>query len=180
MKCTSGRKLIGFIVGTLGVLLLIPGVSAGSHKDFPEKNSDIYMPVSLAVGTVRTPEFSVGGHGQLYDIIVQVEEPLPFEQMECMMGVTTGPLESRNCSNNDPLLRADWTVWNEGHIVSSGSNTTITADAKYTTKYIFKLLGSFAGEAGKKYVVEVRFTKDGTPLNLANPHLVVIQHRKFW
>jgi hypothetical protein len=177
MKCTSGRKLIGFIGGVLGVLLLIPGVSAGSHKDFPEKNSDIYMPVSLAVGTVRTPEFSVGG--QLYDIIVQVEKPLPFEQMECMMGVTSGPLESRYCSNNDPLLRADWTVWNNGHVVSSGSNASM-ADDKQTKKYIFKLLGSFAGEAGKKYVVEVRFTKDGTPLNVANPHLVVIQHRKFW
>ena len=178
MKCTSGRKLIGFIGGVLGVLLLIPGVSAGSHKDFPEKNSDIYMPVSLAVGTVRTPEFSVGG--QLYDIIVQAEKPLPFAQMTCMMGVTMGPLDLKDCSSDDPLLRADWTVWNNGHIVSSGSSTAITADAAYTKKYIFKLLGSFAGEAGKKYVVEVRFTKDGTPLNVANPHLVIIQHKKFW
>jgi hypothetical protein len=29
-------------------------------------------------------------------------------------------------------------------------------------------------------VVEVKFTKDGTRLNAANPRLIVIQHKKFW
>ena len=52
--------------------------------------------------------------------------------------------------------------------------------SKFGNKHIYKLLGSFSGEAGKKYTVEVKITKDGTPLNVANPHLIVIQHRKFW
>ena len=43
---------------------------------------------------------------------------------------------------------------------------------------MFKFLGSFVGELGKKYVVEVKFTKDGTPLNIANPHLIVIKHKE--
>lgn len=94
--------------------------------------------------------------------------------MECMMGVTANPFESKNCSSDDPLLRADWAVWNESRLVSSGSSTT-KADAKHTTKNIVKFLGSFAGEAGKKYVVEVKFTKDGTRLNVANPHLIVVK-----
>ncbi len=42
---------------------------------------------------------------------------------------------------------------------------------------MYKFLGSFAAEADKKYVVEVKFTKDGTSLNVANPHLIVLQHR---
>ena len=88
------------------------------------------------------------------------------------MGVTTSPLDLKDCSGNDPLLRADWTVWNEGHLVSSGSSTT-QADDMYTEQYIFKFLGKFPGEAGKKYIVKVKFTKDGTPLNVANPHLIV-------
>jgi hypothetical protein len=45
----------------------------------------------------------------------------------------------------------------------------------YTKDYIFKFLGNFPAIAGKKYVVEVKFTKDGTPLNVANPHLIVIK-----
>jgi len=43
---------------------------------------------------------------------------------------------------------------------------------------MFKFLGSFVVELGKKYVVEVKFTKDGTPLNIANPHLIVIKHKE--
>jgi hypothetical protein len=172
MKSMSGMRLIGYVGGVLGVLLFTPGASAGSHKEHPYRYSVVDMPVSLAVGTVRTPEFAPATHW--YWIMLQVEKPLPFQQMECMTGVTAGPLDSKDCTNNDPLLRADWTVWNEGQIVSSGSSTT-KANAKFTKEYIFKFLGSFPALSGKKYVVEVKFTKDGTPLNVANPHLIVIK-----
>jgi hypothetical protein len=128
------------------------------------------MPVSLAIGTVRTPEFSPPTHW--YWILLQVEEALPFNQMQCMMGVTANPFEAKNCTSDDPLLRADWTVWSDGQLASSGSSTT-KADDKYTKDYIFKFLGKFSALSGKKYVLEVKFTKDGTPLNVANPHLIV-------
>ena len=177
MKWMSRCKLIGVIGGTLGVLLMVPTVSAGSHKNFPEKYSDIYMPVSLAVGTVRTPEFPV--ILEAYDIIIQAERPLPISQMMCMMGATASPFELKECSSDDPLLRADWTVWNEGHIVAHGSSSR-SGSRSIAKDHIWKSLGDFAGEAGKKYVVEVKFTKDGTPLNVANPRLIVIQHKKFW
>jgi hypothetical protein len=173
----SRRKLIGIIGATLGVLIMSPTVSAGSRKDFPEKYSDVYMPVSLAVGTVRTPEFPVVP--QAYDIIIQAQRSLPISQMMCMMGATSNPFESKNCTSDDPLLQADWTVWNEGHIVAHGSSAR-SGGSSITKERLWKSLGGFAGEAGKKYVVEVKFTKDGTPLNVAGPHLIVIQHKKFW
>ena len=170
MKRIISHRSIGIIVGMFAVLLVVPCASAKSQKDHPYRYSVVDMPVSLTAGTVQTPEFPVASHG--YWIMIQAEKPLPFKQMECMMGVTQGPLDSKNCSSNDPLLRADWTVWDGNHIVSSGSSTT-EADAKYTTQYIFKFLGKFLGEAGKNYVVKVKFTRDGTPLNVANPHLIV-------
>jgi hypothetical protein len=43
----------------------------------------------------------------------------------------------------------------------------------YTKENIFKFLGKFPALSGHKYVLEVKFTKDGTPLNVANPHLIV-------
>ncbi len=177
MKWMSGRKRLGVISGTLGVLLMVPSVSAGSHKGFPEKYSDIYMPVSLAVGTVRTPEFPA--ILEVYDIIIQADRSLSVNQMMCMMGATSNPFELKECSGDDPLLRADWTVWNDGHIVAHGSSAR-SGGSSIAKDQIWKFIGSFAGEASKKYVVEVKFTKDGTPLNAANPRLIVIQHKKFW
>jgi len=152
----------------------IPVVETHKHKKFPEKYAVIYAPVSLAVSQVRTVEFPVDK--EWYDIMVQVEKPLPFEKMRCMMGVTAGPLDSTECSSNDPLLRADWTVWDGAKVVDKGSIPGRCA-CKFEDRYIYKFLGSFAGEVGKKYAVEVKFTKDGSPLDVAKPHLIVIQHR---
>jgi hypothetical protein len=149
----------------------------GNRRLHQYKRSDVDMSVSLIPGTVQTPEFSVTS--EWYDIIIQVEKPLPFVQMECMMGVTSGPLESKNCSSKDPLLQADWTVWDGEHLARNGSIPDGCVCA-FEDKHIYKSLGRFAGEAGKRYIVQVRFTKDGTPLNVANPHLIVIQHKNFW
>ena len=171
MKWISRRQWLRAISGAISALFLVPGVFAGGHKEHPYRYSVVDVSVSLAVGTVRTPEFSVASHG--YWIMIQVEKPLPFEQMECMMGVTISPLEKlKYCSNNDPLLQADWTVWDGDNIVDKRTIPNRCA-CKFENKHIYKFLGSFQGEAGKKYVVEVKFTKDGTPLNVANPHLIV-------
>ena len=166
--------------GTICSLFMVPGVFAGGHKEHPYRYSDVDMPVSLAEGTVQTPEFSVSSHG--YWIMVQVEVPLPkrytqfqlmqFEQMQCKMGVTSGGLDTKDCSSDDPLLRAEWTVWDGEHMVDHGSSTTV-ADGKIGGGHIFKFLGKFRGESGRKYILKVKFTKDGTPLNVANPHLIV-------
>jgi len=46
----------------------------------------------------------------------------------------------------------------------------------WDAKNIIIQVGSFGPEPGKKYVVQLHFTKDGSSLNIANPHLIVIPH----
>jgi hypothetical protein len=107
--------------------------------------------------------------------MVEVEKPLPTQQMGCMMAVTDdSPQSWKDCPLGDRILRADWIVWEDGKMASSGLSTT-DADGQYTKDNIFKFLGSFPAISGKKYVVEVKFTKDGTPLNVANPHLIIVK-----
>jgi hypothetical protein len=142
-----------------------------SAKDHPYRYSIVDIPASLALGTVRTPEFST--LSKWYWILVQVEKPFPTKQMGCMMAVEDDSPDSlKKCPLSDRLLRADWTVWEDGKVSSSGASTT-HAGAKYTTDNIFKFLGKFPAQSGHKYVLEVKFIKDGTPLNVANPHLIV-------
>lgn len=155
----------------------MPVAAVPKHKKYPQKYSAVYMPVSLAAGRVRTPEFPV--KKEWYDIMVEVEKPLPFMQMMCMMGVTSGPLDLKNCTSDDPLLRADWTVWDNGHMVKWGSIPN-GCGCIFADKHIYKQLGSFPAEAGKKYVVQVHFTNDAAPLNVANPRLIVIKHSDMW
>jgi hypothetical protein len=142
---------------------------ANLHK---YRYSEIDMPVSLGVGTVRTPEFAV--KKEAYFIMVQAEKRLPYLDMVCMMGITLSPLQLEQCkkANKESLLQASWRVLDGEQVVAEG--TSSDHPGEYTDKYMFKFLGQFMGESQKKYVVDVRFTKDGTPLNATNPHLIVI------
>jgi hypothetical protein len=168
MNANRFRRSIG--CATACVVLFGSVASARRRPDHPYRYSVVDMPVSLALGTAETPEFSVDSHW--YWIMVQVEKPLPFDQMRCMMGALSGPWESRFCTSDDPLLRARWTVSDGDHVLYRGSLPDDCA-CLFTDKYIFKFLGKFPGEAGRHYVVKVTFTKDGTPLNVAEPHLIV-------
>ena len=143
-------------------------------KQYPQKYADVYMPVSLAAGRVRTPEFFVSKQ-QWYAIVLQVEEPLPPLRMRCMTGATLGPLDAKDCEKDERVLQADWTVWEDGRIVRWGSIPDVDG-GKWGGKDMTIQIGGFGPEPGKKYVVQLYFTKDGSSLNIANPHLIVIPH----
>jgi len=163
----------------------VPPFVVPDPKKYPQKYAAVYMPVSLAVGRVRTPEFPVA-KGQWYDIVLQVEVPpapksarlASSQRMRCMTGATLGPLDERDCGKNDRVLRADWTVWEGGRIVYWGSIPEV--DGGKWGADMFIQMGGFGLESGKKYVVQVHFTKDGTALNTANPHLIVIPHQDMY
>jgi hypothetical protein len=163
----------------------VPPFVVPDPKKYPQKYVAVYMPVSLAVGRVRTPEFRVA-KGQWYDIVLQVEVPqvpksarlASAQRMRCLTGATLGPLDERDCGKNDRVLRADWTVWEGGRIAYWGSIPEIDG-GKWGAEIIIQI-GSFGLETGKKYVVQMHFTKDGTALNAANPHLIVIPHQDMY
>jgi hypothetical protein len=149
------------------------------RKAYPQKYSAVYVPLSLAMGRVRTAEFTIPKRSEWYDIMLQFEKPLPLLQMQCMTGTTNGPLDERLCEKGEPILKADWTVWLDGRVVRWGSIPD-NCGCIFIAKEFFKQIGSFPLEKGKTYVVQVHFTKDGTLLNVANPHLIVIPHQDMW
>jgi hypothetical protein len=146
-------------------------------KKYPQKYAAAYMPVSLAAGRIRTPEFSVA-KSQWYAIALQFEVPLPPLRMRCMTGATLGPLDAKDCKEGERVLRADWTVWEDGRVAHWGSIPD--EDGGEWGADIIVHVGDFGAVSGKKYVVQVHFTKDGTALNVANPHLIVIPHRDLY
>jgi hypothetical protein len=168
MNRMARRKLIASLCGMLGVGLI--GTKARAGVCWGCRKAAVDMPISLAVGTVRTPEFSV--KRQPYLIIIRAEKRLPFADMNCMMGLTTGPGDPYNC-DKEPLLQADWALWDDGQIVHRGKAHQRGAGG-WANDSIDKYLGNFVGEVKKKYVLEVKFTTDGSALDVTNPHLIVM------
>jgi hypothetical protein len=129
------------------------------------------MPVSLAVGTVRTPEFFVKSAD--YDILIRVKRGLPLGQLECMMSITRNKgVDHCTMFHFDTVLGAEWTVWDGKNAVAQGS-VQGKEFGGYSNDTLDRSIGTFSGEANKKYVVEVKFTKDGTILNEFKPRLIV-------
>jgi hypothetical protein len=82
----------------------------------------VSMPVSLAVGEVKTPEFRIYVD-KYYSIEIEAKKHLSLEVLDCMLGISTGPHDSRNCQPGvQPLLQANWTLLRNGQIVDQGSS----------------------------------------------------------
>jgi len=151
-------------------LVLIVASTASAGPCFKCKHEPVVMPVSLALGTtVRTPEFLVKKIG--YGIHIRVNRGLPFGQLSCMIG---GKGHPPHCERFhwDNVIDAEWKVLDGEHIVAQGT-TPGYGDMAWSSSFMDRYLGEFDGEANKKYVVEVKFTKDGTALSEFNPRLIV-------
>ena len=178
MTLMSRRRVVDLLGQALAGLGLVRGTMAQGPKIRKYPRADVDMPVSLAVGTVRTPAFQV--IPEAYYIMVQIFKPFPRRDMEsfrewtCWMGMTSGPGEERYCNDEPPRLQATWRVLDGGRVVATGTSP-LKASSIFETEYMIKIIGQFLGEVGKKFVVEVNFTNDGTPLNAGNPHLIVIR-----
>lgn len=130
------------------------------------------MPVSLEAGAVvRTPEFLV--KNSEYHISLRVNRGLPIGQLTCMIGGNMTPSKA-HCAkfHFDLVVEAHWRVLDGERIVAQRTATGF-GDMAWSDSFIDRYLGEFTGETNKKYVVEVKFTKDGTPLKELNPRLVV-------
>lgn len=132
------------------------------------------VPISLAVGTIRTPEFVV--KHEAYTISIQVERKLSPTDLNCMMGVKPYSWVQDHCAmlHIETLLEAEWTVWDADHAVAHGSVQGVDSHVTGTKELLTKQIGYFVGEKDKRYLIEIRFIKDGTPLNVTNPHLIVM------
>ena len=153
------------------VALGIAPTARASGPCFKCKHEPVVMPVSLAEGTtVRTPEFLVKKIE--YHIDIRVNRNVPFGQLSCMLGGNRRP---SHCEmyHWDSVLEAEWKVLDGENVVAQGSTKDSKGDMAWSDDIMDRYLGWFDGEANKKYVVEVKFTKDGTPLKDFNPRLVV-------
>ena len=161
--------MLAYACASSGGLVLDP---ARSYPDnYFSKHADIDIAVSLGLGTVRTPPFVT--KDAPYSILIQAEKRLPFQELKCKMALSSGPLDARTCGTQESLLRAEWRVLQSERVIATGWSSS-DGEGRFEDTHVYKFLGSFMGEPGKSLVVEVTFTRDGTPLNVTNPKLIVV------
>ena len=153
-----------------GLAFLVAGfLVVGSYEMWKATRIDhpVSMPVSLGIGEVRTPEFKVSAN-QNYEIGIETKKRLPFETQCCLMGIAGGMFKC----DKAPVIQADWAIWIDGNAVARGSSRD-TDGGGFSDETLERLIGYFEGESGKKYILDVNFTKDGTQLAASVPYLNV-------
>ena len=85
-------------------------------------------------------------------------------------------LAASTCAG-EPLLQVDWVVRDHDQVISQGGVHWRDTRARWAEDSIERSIGGFGGESNKKYVLDLRFTKDASTLKVTNPHLIVIMQR---
>jgi hypothetical protein len=131
----------------------------------------IDMPISLAAGVVRTPEFSA--KRGYYNIDIAVKWLLPTDELRCKMGFAVSP--SDNHCKWASLIDLKWRVLDGNEVVAegtdSGRNNNFDADSDTLSRNV----ANFKAAAHHKYVVELTLLKDARALNVTQPRLTVEQ-----
>jgi hypothetical protein len=126
------------------------------------------MPVSLAQGHIRSPEFKINLDAGFW-IFVEVETKVDDEGVSCLIGYT-----SDYCRKNGVReLRASWTLFDSGRVVASGSSDR---DQGLRGGMLSKArgLGNFSVPAGNHFVLDVEVPEDNSHFNGGHPRLAIV------
>ena len=131
----------------------------------------VLKPISLSVGQITQP-FMVNFTGT-YTVRIEAERKLPFETLQCLLGLGVQErLPEGQCNNIPAVLNASWTLTESGQIIKAGTSATADGGA-YANDSIANELGWFEGKRGHHYVLEMNILQDGSALAVTNPKLRV-------
>lgn len=163
MRVRGRYALIVLVVGlcSLGIALFLTNVYRSEPMAFP---------FNLRPGTTASPAFRVDANGN-YLIELEAERTLPFDQLNCLLGISPGITEP--CELASPV-DISWRVTSQNEIVAKGSSREGASGA--WGDRVSRTLGRFPGKQGDEYVLHVESAKDASALADANPRIVVRLH----
>jgi len=162
-------KLAGLILIGLAVAVYAAwGVWLSTRIEVP-----VNLPIAMAIGHVRTPEFKVN-LSTTYLIEVEVQKKIPFETLNCLLGMGMSDTSSalQECPDRPSVLKASWKLTSNGQIVASGSSDDKRLGG-WGNDSISRYLGYFQSQSGQRYVLDVDVLADGSALAPGSPRLKV-------
>jgi hypothetical protein len=154
----------------IGIVLIITGgVVHGSWVIWTETRnlSPIDMPISVTPGHIQTPEFKINMDAVYMIEISADKDKFPSNSLHCLLGYKF--LDS-DCADTPSVIKAKWKVLSQGNFVAEGSSDDPHGGA-FMDRTIARSIGSFDGQDGSTYKVDVDILADGSKLSGGNPHL---------
>jgi hypothetical protein len=136
----------------------------------------VNIPISMSIGHVRTREFKLNINAP-YTIEVEVQKNIPFDTLNCLLGMTMAPRSTdlQECPDSPSVVKASWVLTSNGQVVAQGSSDDYRSGA-WMNDSISRELGHFQSQSGRRYVLDVDVLADGSSLAPGNPRLKVEVH----
>ncbi len=166
---SSRIKLVGIGFICVGIAFYGTGILWFSTR----ADRPVNMPISMAVGHVRTPAFKVNRNA-IYRIEIEVQKAIPFDTLNCLLGtaIAATSTELQECRDRPSVVKALWVLSSDGQTVARGSTDDYRSGA-WSNDSISRLLGTFRSQSGRPYVLDLDVLADGSALGAGNPHLKV-------
>ena len=161
----------------MGVIFLVVGIGAyGTWVLWLTTRTlrPVNIPVSMAIGHVRTREFKLNLSAP-YTIQIEVQKTIPFDTLNCLLGMAMPRSSSTalgECPDRPSVVKASWVLTSDGQTVARGSSDDDRLGG-WMNDSISRELGSFQGQRGRGYVLDVSVLADGSALDLGKPRLTV-------
>lgn len=147
---SSVRRSIWLLCCVFG----LAGHSSAQRCDVCTKNG-VDMPISLAAGTVRTPEFAI--KKEYYNIAIDVHWLLPTDELRCRMGFAVSPSD-RHC-RWESLLETKWRVLEGDRVVAEGLDEGWTTAFDASSQSLMRHVGHFRGKLITDMLSNLRSSK---------------------
>jgi hypothetical protein len=163
----------------VGVIFLVVGVGASGTWVLwltTRTERPVNIPVSMAIGHVRTSEFKLNMSAP-YTIGIEVQKTIPFDTLNCLLGMAMARASTalEECPDRPSVVKASWVLTSDGQTVAQGSSDDYRGGA-WMNDSISRELGHFESQSGRRYVLDVSVLADGSSLALGNPRLKVEVH----
>jgi hypothetical protein len=89
------------------------------------------------------------------------------DALDCLLG-----MEALKQCDQPSVIEASWVLTSDGKRVAAGVSGT-DEGGDWTGDAVSREIGTFKGEARRRYVLDVDFLRDGKALAAADPHLKV-------
>lgn len=142
-------------------------------------------PISLAVGTIRTPEFKVG-ETATYGIDIEAEGNLDVEKIQCLMGLAEDRWNresqeryTNQCRGLPGLIDISWELMENGRAVEAAPSVLYRGDSHDYPLVtpgpspVIRGIGMVRLFKGHSYSLILTVRRDASQLGPANPKLRV-------
>lgn len=164
MQLKRKKKLLLSLAA--GIILFVVSLLIGNWYQW----LPLSFPMDLRGGShQQSSSFNVNFTSN-YLIDIEVDRNLPFERLNCLLGIQPNP---EQCSDKS-VVDIRWSVLSLGEKIAHGTSDQ-ERDGAWSSQ-ISRTIGRFRGEKGHEYQINIESLKDASALRDANPRIVVRVH----